>query len=473
MNIIGRKKECDLLDRCLESKRPEFMVVYGRRRVGKTFLIREYFKDRFSFYATGVPNTNTREQLKVFKAALEQYGDSENTIPRDWMEAFGRLRTILKSDNVRRDPGSGKKVVFLDELPWMDTVRSDFKSALDYFWNSWGSFQTDLLLIVCGSATSWIMDNLVKSTGGFYNRITRQMHLLPFTLAECEKLLESNGIVMTRGQIIDCYMIFGGIPYYLNLLDRRYSLPQNVDMLLFAEDGGLYYEYDRLFASLYKHPERHMEIIRELGNRKCGVTRAELASNKKIGNGELLTNALIDLEQCGFIRKYQNYTSSKQGFYYQLIDPFVLFCIHYLEERSFNSWSEYINSPGFYAWRGNAFEIVCLNHVEEIKKKLGVSGVSSMQYSWKSKESVPGVQIDLLIDRRDDIINICEMKYTSDEFEISAVYDENLRRKVETFRRETASKKALHLTLVSAQGLKPGSYSASVQQLVTADDLFV
>ena len=472
MQIIGRKKEIDFLGSCLNSARPEFLAVYGRRRVGKTYLIREYFHDSFSFYATGIPNVKTREQLKIFRDCLHRYGDPHKNIPSDWLEAFGRLRSVLEAENVNRDPVSGRRVVFLDELPWMDTAKSDFKSALDYFWNSWGCMQQDLLLIICGSATSWIIDNVICDTGGLYNRITRQMYLPPFSLKECEELLQSNGMVMTRRQIIDCYMIFGGVPYYLNLLDRRLSLPQNVDMLLFNENGSLYAEFDRLFASLFKHSGKHIEIIHEIIRRKSGTTRIELSQNPRIGDGQPLTKALKELEQCGFIRKYKNPVKEKQGYFYQIVDPFTLFSLEHTEKRRTDSWSANIGTPRYYAWSGNAFETVCLNHISQIKAALGISGVSTSEYSWKSRESSPGAQIDLLIDRRDGVINLCEMKYSASAFEINADYAKNLINKVDCFRHEVSTDSAVHITIISAEGIAQNRYAGMVQQVITAEDLF-
>ena len=256
MKMIGRAAEQDLLKQCCESPRPEFLVVYGRRRVGKTYLIKEYFNNSFSFYATGLAEQKTRQQLRAFSDSLRLYGHKQKSIPTDWYEAFSCLREILTSDQVQRDAASGKRVVFLDEVPWMDTARSDFRSALDYFWNSWASSQKDLLLIVCGSATSWIIDHLVSDRGSFYNRITRQIHLQPFTLSECRDLLDANGMVMTQQQMLESYMVFGGIPYYLNCLDRRLSLAQNIDALCFQQNGQLYWEYDRLYHSLFKNAEK-------------------------------------------------------------------------------------------------------------------------------------------------------------------------------------------------------------------------
>lgn len=472
MRLIGRKKEMDTLERTLQSGKPEFLVVYGRRRVGKTYLIREYFGNRFSFYSTGVSGKKTREQLKIFHEALSAYGDTEKKAPCDWIEAFSRLRKLLEAEQTYRERLSGRRIVFLDELPWMDTVRSDFKSALDYFWNSWGSAQKDLVLIVCGSATSWILDNIIKSRGGFYNRITRQMHLLPFSLKECEELSTANGLNMTRRQLIESYMVFGGIPYYMNLFDRRLSLAQNIEELCFSENGELYFEHERLFQSLFRHSEKHLAIIREMGRKREGITRVELAACKNIGDGEPLTKALAELEQCGFIRRYKNYSKPKQGQFYQIIDPFILFCMNFLQERKILSWEMFLNTPGYYAWSGNAFETVCLNHIPQIKKTLGISGIESAEYAFRSQKAVPGAQIDLLIDRRDDVINICEMKYTQKEFCIDQAYERNLVNKREAFREETGTKKALHLTLITANGLLKNAYAGIVQREITGDDLF-
>ncbi len=472
MNIVGRKKELDTIEQCVLSGRPEFMVVYGRRRVGKTFLVKEFFNNSFAFYSTGVMDEKTHGQLRAFNEALIAYGSDEKTIPEDWFEAFRRLRMLLERDTVPRDAVSGRRVLFLDEVPWMDTARSDFKSALEYFWNAWASSQEDILLIVCGSATSWIINNILFSRGGFYIRVTRRLYLAPFTLKECEELFASNGIVLTRQQIIDSYMVFGGIPYYLNLFDRRLSLAQNIDNLVINTRGQLHYEYDHLFASLFKNPGNHTKIISAISKEKRGMSRVELAEKAGVPNGEGLTKALNELEQCGFIRKYKNYSSEKNGAMFQLIDPFVLFAMYFLQDGTIDSWQKFYKTPSFYAWRGNAFEIVCLNHVGQIKSALGISGVTSSEYSWRSKQKKNGAQIDLLIDRRDDVINLCEMKYTDSEFIIDDKYAKELINKADVFRKESDSKKALHTTLVSVNGLKRNAYSDAVQVVITGGDLF-
>ena len=471
MNIIGREREKSIISRCLESVKPEFLVVYGRRRVGKTYLIKEFFNGRFAFYTTGIPDAKTRNQLKAFNESLSYHGDDIRTIPKDWFEAFRRLRKILEAKEVYRDAASGKKIVFIDEAPWMDTARSDFKSAFDFFWNSWGSSQKDLLLIVCGSATSWIISNILNDKGGFHNRITRQMHIAPFNLGECKLFYSENDIVLNRDQMIESYMIFGGIPYYLNLLDRRLSLTQNVDSLIFNEKGDLHYEYDQLFKSLFKRPDNHVKIIETIAGRKRGLQRTELAEKSGVADGEGLTKALRELEQCGFIRQYKNIAASKNGSFYQVIDPFVLYCL-YFRSGKINSWQSFIKSPDYYTWRGNAFETVCLNHILQIKAALGISGIESSEYSWRSKKKKDGAQIDLLIDRRDDVINLCEMKCTDKAYEITADYRENLLNKAASFVEEIKTEKSVHITLISSNGCKRNEYSDVIQNVIEPDSLF-
>jgi len=472
MKIIGRKAEQEILARCLQSNRPEFLIVYGRRRVGKTYLIREFFRNRFSFYTTGVPNQKTKDQLAYFAESLQNYGDPSDKAPENWLQAFSRLRKLLEADNVKRDPVSGKRIIFLDELPWMDTPRSNFRSALDYFWNVWASAQPDLVLIVCGSATSWIIEHMLDDRGGFYQRITRQIHLMPFSLLECEELLKENGTAMTRRQILQSYMVLGGIPAYLNLLDPRLSMDQNIHTLFFEERGELRYEFDHLYHSLFRNPQKHMAIVRQLAQRRGGFTRVELSDQKEIGNGEPLTKALEELEQCGFIRKYNAFPQKGNGSFFQLIDPFTIFSLHFQHTHQKSDWLSLVHTPEYYAWRGLAFETLCLNHLSQIKDRLGISGIQCDAYSWRSEKSSPGAQIDLLIDRRDDVINLCEMKYTTNPFSLDAEEEQKLLHRLEVFRKETNTSKALHLTLISAEGLIQGAHVGIVTWLITGDDLF-
>ena len=328
------------------------------------------------------------------------------------------------------------------------------------------------MLIVCGSATSWIITNMLKERKGFHSRVTRRIQLLPFTLKECKELLENNDIVMTREQIIECYMVFGGIPYYLNLIDSRLSLAQNIDELMFKPYGDLKDEYDELFYSLFKKPKKHMAIIKVLSESKNGKTRKELSEVKTIGGGSVLTENLQELEQCGFIRRYTNYTKPSNGAYSLLVDPFVLFSLRFLGTHKQSSWMNYIHSPSYNAWRGNAFEICCVNHVSEIKAALGITGVDTMEYAWKSETSDPGAQIDFLIDRKDGIINLCEMKYIDGAFEVDKVEYGKLMNRLSTFQKEIQPRKAIHMTLVSANGLLNGKYASVFQNVITGEQLF-
>ena len=470
MKIIGRKHEKDDLMLCLKSKRPEFVVVYGRRRVGKTYLIREFFNRNFSFYATGLTDEKTKGQLRGFNASLNRYGYEDKTIPADWFEAFARLRKLLENEKVYREPINNKRVVFLDELPWMDTARSDFKSAFEYFWNSWASAQEDMVLIACGSATSWIITNLLTNKKGFHNRVTRRIHLAAFSLGECEKLFEFNDVIMTRSQMIESYMCFGGVPYYLNLLDPRLSLTQNINELCFREKGALHDEYYSLFHSLFDKPEKHLAVLGALARRKDGLTRVELSKEKEIGGGSVLTKDLRELEECGFIRKYN--TPDKKESLYQIIDPFTLFSIRFLEKREFDSWNEYINSPGYNSWRGNSFEIVCLNHIEQIKVSLGISGIETKEYAWRSSRPGNGAQIDLIIRRKDGVINLCEMKYTNDEYSLDAEEYKRLQNRLSQFLKEFGTDDAIHMTMICGNGYKQNKYSGIVQNVIYGDDLF-
>lgn len=472
MKIIGRKREKDDLMYCIQSKKPEFVVVYGRRRVGKTFLIREFFNKQFSFYATGLTDEKTKGQLRAFNESLIMYGCETKNMPKDWFEAFSRLRELLDSSKVYREPVNHKRVVFLDELPWMDTARSDFKSALDYFWNSWGSAQEDLVLIVCGSATSWIINNLLTGKKGFHNRVTKRIRLAPFTLQECEALFELNDVVMTRSQMIESYMVFGGIPYYLNLFDSRLSLAQNINELCFREYGDLHGEYDSLFHSLFHKPEKHMAILEALSGKKEGLARTDLSKVRTIGGGSVLTKNLKELEECGFIRKFSHYTKAENDAIYQLIDPFTLFSIQFIESRKCTSWNAYINSPGYNAWRGDSFEIVCLNHVDQMKNSLGISGIESKEFAWRSSKSDRGAQIDLIIDRNDGVINLCEMKYTNEEYMLDQEEYDKIQKRLAVFQKESGTNKAVHITLVSGNGFKQNKYSGIIQNVIAGEDLF-
>ena len=468
--MIGREKEKADLNRFLESGKPEFVVVFGRRRVGKTFLIREYFDNRFAFYHTGMANTETTVQLNNFNSSLHKYGNIPYPKVSTWLESFEQLIHLLSNKKPKT-----KKVVFIDEMPWMDTPRSGFVQALEYFWNSFASAQKDILLIVCGSASSWITNKLIKNHGGLHNRITQQIYLQPFNLGECEVFFQETGIVINRHQLVENYMIFGGIPYYLTLMQKQYSMAQNIDNICFAEKGTLRNEFENLYASLFRNCENHLKIVEALSKKVKGLTREEIIEHTQLPNGGGFTKTMEELELCGFIRKYRAFGKKERQSLFQLTDFFTLFYFNFMSDNQFNDehyWTNFIENARHRAWSGYAFEQVCLAHLPQIKRKLGIGGVLTNTASWRSNETGNGAQIDLLIERNDKVINICEMKYAQEQFVIDKKQDENLRNKRAAFRHETKTKKALHLTMVTTYGVKHNEYWNNIQSEVTMDDLF-
>ena len=475
-DIIGRKSERKELDRLYESGRPEFVAVYGRRRVGKTFLVREHFSGRFAFYHTAISPADfqgkkkdlKKEQLRAFCSSIQQFGGDWDEMPNDWFEAFACLREILEQRGE-----TGRKVVFIDELPWMDSGRSGFVSALEHFWNSWGAGRTDLMLIVCGSAASWMNDKIINNTGGLYGRLTYEMHLSPFNLAECEQFYESRGISMDRYDQLQSYMVFGGIPYYLNYLKPENSLAENIDNLFFAKNARLQKEFERLYDSLYSNSEKYIEIVRLLATKRGGFTRKEIAERTSIAYNGRISKMLQSLEKSDFVTSYTYYGGSARNVYYKLVDRLSLFHLAFLDGKKLprqSFWTKNIRTPELNTWRGLAFEEVCLLHEAQIKKALGFGAVDAVAAPWLSKAGT--AQVDLLFDRSDRVVNLCEMKFVSDEFSIDKDYDAELRRQVERFIEDTSCKKSVHLSLVTTYGLVRDKYSSRFQSLMTMDDLF-
>lgn len=469
MKIIGREKEIETLNQIVNSKRPEFVCVYGRRRIGKTYLIKQFFKEKFSFYITGIKGLSNRSQLSNFKSQLSKYGLKRKGSFKSWLEAFDSLIELLEKQDIYTY--NGKRVVFIDETPWMDAPKSDFKASLDYFWNSWGSSQEDLILIVCGSATSWIINNLLNSTGGFYNRITKRLKLNQFTVKEVKELLEYNDIRFSNREIVETYMILGGIPYYLNLLDGRLSLAQNIDMLFFAENGDLKDEKTLLLSSLFKNHTKHELILNLLYKKKCGLSKSDISKEANLNSDKNLKTVLDELEQCGFIRSFVDFKTTKNNPLYQIVDSFILFSFDILDENM-SSWLNYIGTPKYYSWAGHAFKVFCLNHIPLIKEELGISGMETNDYSFTKRDSDNGAQIDLVIDRKDETINLCEMKYSISDFEIDKQYENNLLNKINVFKKATKSKKSLKLTLITLYGLTNNKHSHIIDQVVSVEKWF-
>jgi AAA+ ATPase superfamily predicted ATPase len=468
--MIGRKEEQAELQQIVESEQSEFLAVFGRRRVGKTFLIREFFQNKFTFYHTGIANSSTATQLNSFNSSLNEYGKTPYPKSKNWFETFENLIHLLKNADTNE-----KKIVFIDEMPWMDTHKSGFVSALEFFWNSYASAQKDIKLIVCGSAASWIMNKLIRNHGGLHNRITRQIYLKPFNLAECEQMFAENGISLNRHQIVESYMIFGGIPYYLSLFQKKFGLSQNVDYLCFKENGKLTEELKNLYASLFKNYENHVAIVRALSSKTKGLSREEICQTAKLSTGGGLTRTLEELELSGFIRKYNSFEKKEKNALYQLSDFFTLFYFNFMQDNRENDehfWTNFIENARHRAWSGYGFEQVCLAHLSQIKQKLGISGVLTRTAAWRSSDKKNPAQIDLLIERNDNVINLCEMKYASEEFVIDKKQDENLRNKRGIFRNESRTRKAIRITMITTYGVKHNEYWGNIQSEVTMDDLF-
>ena len=469
MTLIGRWAEAADLKSWYEAAESHFVVVYGRRRVGKTFLVRESLGQHFAFATTGLARGGLKQQLDNFVDSLAEHGYVPDRPPPTWLEAFRMLR-----DHLRQSDHPGKKVVFLDEVPWMDTPRSGFLTGLEWFWNGWASTRDDIMLVACGSATSWIAKRLLNDTGGLYNRVTRRLWLQPFTLAECEALAESRGMVMSRLDVIEAYMALGGIPYYHELLDPSRSLHQNLSRLCFARGGQLRDEFPNLFQTLFTRSASHIAVVRALAAKRIGLTQDEITRATGLSDGGGLTRVLRELELSGFIVSYTPLTRKRRGTLYQLIDFYSLFYLTFIEASPANPnhWAEFAGSAAHSAWTGYAFERVCQAHVPQLKAALGISGISAKVASWRSENLTPGAQIDLVIDRADHVVNLCEMKFAREEYAVTKVVEADLRHKRAAFLAETGTRRAAHLTLVTPFGLVRNSRSAIVQSQVTADDLF-
>lgn len=470
--LVARDREKVILNAALDDECSQFIAVYGRRRVGKTFLVRESFGYKFAFEHAGIAGGKLAEQLFAFSESLREAGLRGFAPPTNWLEAFSLLKEVVRMSD------EAKKVVFIDELSWMDTPRSDLMVALESFWNGWASGRRDVVLIVCASATSWMLDKVIHNKGGLYNRLNRQIHLRPFTLGECELYLKSRNINMSRHQVLEAYMILGGVPFYWTFMEKGMSLPQNIDAMLFAEDAPLRDEFDCLYASLFKRPEGHLAIVEALGTRKAGMTRTELSEATGLGSSKELTRKLRELESCGFIRRYSAYGKKSRDSLYQLIDNFTLFYYKFMRPKTTDVrfWANRSQTPACNAWRGLAFERVCIEHVGQIKAALGIAGVSTETYSWSCREDLDrglfGSQIDLLIDRADHVVNVCEMKYSGEEYAITKAVDRDIKRRLSDFRIATKTRSALHSTVVTPYGLVQNSYAGDVQAVITADDLF-
>ena len=469
--IVGREREISILNMVYESEKSEFIAIYGRRRVGKTFLIRSVYKNKFTFQISGLAKASLKQQLANFNLTINKADKKNNYDPvKDWLTAFSQLMMYLYSKK-------GKKLIFIDELPWFDTRNSRFIQALEHFWNSWASARSDIKLVVCGSATSWMINKLINNKGGLHNRVTKKIKIFPFTLNECEKYIRNKKINLDRYQIIQLYMAMGGIPFYWDEVKSGLSAMQNIENICFSEVGLLQNEFKNLYRSLFNNYENHIKIIRALAKKSKGLNREEIIKFSKLPNAGSTTRLLDELEESGFIRKYNPFGRKMRNSLYQLVDFYSHFYLKFIENTQIsnsNNWLNAVDTPKYRAWTGYAYEQICMYHLPQIKNKLGISGVYTTVSSWRSKKTEQGAQIDLIIDRRDNIINLCEIKFSINPFIVTNKYAGELKNKIGVFETETQTRKTVFLTMITTYGVKQNIYSTGLfQNEMKMDDLFV
>jgi hypothetical protein len=482
-NIIGRIPQRRILQQAMDSSESEFIAVYGRRRIGKTFLIREFFEKNIRFEMIGIYNASLGEQLENFAEALGRYigvGIPLKT-PRNWREAFQQLEALIAAKGNSRS--KGKHVLFLDELPWLNTPRSKFMPALQHFWNSFCSKRKDIVLVVCGSAASWMIQNVVRSRGGLHNRLTRQFRLLPFTLAETSQYLQSRSIKsLDHYAITQIYMAVGGVPYYLSKIEKGKSAAQVIDALCFADSAPLRFEYDLLYRSLFESSDQHIKIVETLSKTRKGFTRNELLNKTGLKSGGSATQILEELQESGFIESRIPFGKKSNDALYRLIDEFTLFHLYWIKPLGKTNpdpgyWLTRQQSSRYKTWIGFSFENICLKHIAELKRALGIAAIYTEECPWRfvpgSTSEQTGAQIDLLIDRADHTINLCEMKFYNAEFRIDAKYAKELRNKVSVFKEQTGTRKTIFITLITVFGILENKHSTSLETLeIKIEDLF-
>lgn len=475
MKIIGRQSEINLLTEVLTSPDPELIALYGRRRVGKTYLIRNIYEKQIVFELTGLNKANLAQQLENFNDALiEKFQlPVETARPRTWIQAFRMLIHLLE-----KKPTDVKQVIFLDEFPWLDTPKSNFLAAFDHFWNSWASKHAHLVVVICGSAASWMIQNVVRNKGGLHNRITRRMRLMPFNLHETELFLQNKHINIDRYQILQLYMVTGGIPHYLKNIRSGESTTQIIDRLCFTNDGFLIDEFKSLYEALFEQADKHIAIIKMLANKPSGMTRNELMTACQLSTGGSLTKLLDELSESGFIMGYIPFQKTSKDMIYKLCDEYTLFYLKFIDDSKSTgagTWMSKFTSQSWKSWSGLAFEQICMKHLPQIKKALGISGIYTEQSVWRyaSKDGDKGVQIDLLIDRQDSCINICEMKFSTTPFVIDKKYADSLQSKRNVFLEKTATKKTIFMTMLTTFGVKNNEhYLNNVQNQLMMPILF-
>ncbi len=466
--------EQKMLQEAMDADGPELIALYGRRRVGKTFLIRHYLRQSIVFEMAGTKDANLTTQLNSLKKTLGKAigNDKIYQQPAKWADAFDQLSHYLTPKLTIE-----RCVVFLDEFPWLNTHKSGFLQSFDHWWNSWGTKQPNLVVVICGSAASWMIRHVVNNKGGLHNRITRKIRLLPFNLKETEEFLHARNVNLDRYPILHLYMVMGGIPHYLKEVKKGESATQAIDRICFTKDGLLTSEFKNLYHSLFDDATRHLAIVRALAKNNAGMTRTEIIENTTLTSGGTITEILEELIESGFVTDWQPYDKKSKDTIYKLADEFTHFHLKFMANIKTSGkgvWQSFSSGQSWRSWSGVAFERVCLKHLPQLKKELGISGVYTEESAWRYlSANDKGAQIDLLLDRKDMVINLCEMKYSESEFMIDKSYAAALENKRDVFKRQTKTKKSIFLTFVTTFGIKDNEYARRlIQNSITMDALF-
>lgn len=475
--IVGRKKEQKVLDKIWRSNNAELVAIYGRRRVGKTFLVREFFcKQKRYFELTGMKETSVRQQLKNFTDAFSKTFHPIDR-PKNWRDAFSLLNKEFEKKPFQ------KHLIFFDELPWLAGKKSGFIQALDYFWNAYWSQIPHIKIILCGSAASWMLEHLINAKGGLHNRLTFYIQIEPFNLYETKEYLIAKKVRLSEKHLLDLYMVMGGIPHYLNYIDATKSAEQNIQNICFASSGFLLTEFRRLFASLFDAAEVNLSIIREIAKRREGISREELISKTGMSSGGTFNKRIDELQAAGFIQGYIPYHHKKKEQHFRVIDEYSAFYLTWIDpiiDKGFtqhNYWKSCFRKSQWATWAGYAFESLCLKHLPQILKSLDLESTPCVIGSWRftpkkgSKDA--GAQIDLLFDRHDNAVTLCEIKYSSTKYAIDKSYAKELIRKMDVFKERTGTNKQLFMAFITTMGVKKGLWGKeAVSDEVTLRDLF-
>jgi uncharacterized protein len=471
ISLIGREIEAEKMRKFLLSSESELVAIIGRRRVGKTFLIKRVYKEEMAFHITGLQDVSRSMQLDNFVEARNQFFPESIAFakPKTWLAAFSQLKQLLGK------PRKKKRVLFFDELPWLASNSNEFLKVFDHFWNTWALDQ-NLIVVICGSSASWMITNIINSKGGLHNRITQKIFLLPFTLHETERYLLSKGINMPRHSIISLYMATGGIPYYLKEVQKGDTAVSAIDKMYFGKKASLAGEFENLYKALFSNYEKHILIIRALATKWIGLTRSDIVEYTKLTTGGAISTTLTELETSGFIQSIRPFGKQQRETLYRLTDEYSLFYLHFIEANHHikDYWNKKYNTQAVKSWQGYAFENVVLKHIDGIKHALGISGILTSESSFYKKENKQeaGCQIDLLIDRGDNAINICEMKFYDGPYNLTEDYVKALQQKRNIFRETTKTKKQLFLTIVAADGLTNNKNNMLIDKHLNDEALF-